>query len=736
MTWTRRPSGTTQWLRSISCSGATNCLAVGFSGTILTSTDSGATWRSLTSGTSTDLFGVACPNSSTCVAVGSGGAILTSVDGGATWTSRISGTTTDLFRVTCPSSSHCLAVGGSIATGQGGTIMASTDGGVTWTSQASVPTNELEGISCPSVTRCLAVGAQGMILVSTDGGGTWISRTSGTPDLLDGISCPSVTYCLAVGNYGTILVSADGGATWSDQTWGSQTMGSAHTLYSIACPSASDCLAVGDDGAIVTSVRGATWRSENSGTADLLLGISCPSANYCVVVGEAGTILTSRGSPPPISASSHRPSTRTSMHSPSTAIVFLQGVCSSIPGGPGSADAAFAPLRKKLIAGYGYTANQFLDYSYAGGKMKEKDGVWVWDPKSYGTMAPISQDYQTTSWAALDTMLRDYHAHHPKTKFILVGHSLGGVVAFEELVKHHGMYGSLAKVVTIDSPLHGITHAVYTSSTLLAGRGIPPCAITGPASAELAGEHQLQPSTLRKVVATAQAHHIQVITTGNQRDGLLQPNICSIPVDGDINSQWVGGATIIKFDLQKLISFKWDCVNDTHSAALTDPSAIDELAKVINVKAVVAVHVAPILEPALSNLRRVAVPVYLPSWMPRFKVKAYLRTTVYAGGGYSVFVGDVPGGGPHASELWAMYASPEGVQGPLPPDAQQIDMGGLGGKAYLTQNRASNIGPSIIWDKSGYRYEVEDPRAVVPADQIGSGMGTLIKIARSLVRLK
>jgi hypothetical protein len=82
-------------------------------------------------------------------------------------------------------------------------------------------------------------------------------------------------------------------------------------------------------------------------------------------------------------------------------------------------------------------------------------------------------------------------------------------------------------------------------------------------------------------VKTAQARNIQIVTAGNQDDGLLQPRACGIPVDGDISSQWVGGATVLKFNLPKPRSFPWTCVKSTHSVALSDPSTVAKLAGAI-----------------------------------------------------------------------------------------------------------------------------------------------------------
>jgi photosystem II stability/assembly factor-like uncharacterized protein len=132
-------SGTTNTLdlRGVACPHLSTCVAAGFDGTILRSTDGGRTWRRQPSSTSDILDGVACPRPSTCVAVGMMGTIVRSTNGGSIWSRQPSGTTNNylnnfLGAVACPSPSTCVAVGGS--TRRSGTILRSTDGGRTWRS--------------------------------------------------------------------------------------------------------------------------------------------------------------------------------------------------------------------------------------------------------------------------------------------------------------------------------------------------------------------------------------------------------------------------------------------------------------------------------------------------------------------------------------------------------------------------------------------------------------------------
>src|SRR5207253_6115 len=145
----RPADGYTQWLNpapqgddlnSVSCSSATQCVAVGASGTVI-STTTGTSWVAQRSGTATELNGVSCPTeSSMCMAAGAAGTILKTLDGGLSWSPEPSGTTRDLNGVSCPTTSACFAVGAA------GTILASSDGGATWSAQSSPATFALAEI--------------------------------------------------------------------------------------------------------------------------------------------------------------------------------------------------------------------------------------------------------------------------------------------------------------------------------------------------------------------------------------------------------------------------------------------------------------------------------------------------------------------------------------------------------------------------------------------------------------
>ena len=112
-TWTLQASGTSNHLRGLSFVDASTGTAVG------------------DSGTGNPLTGVSFIDANTGCAVGLFGTILSTTDGGATWPSQVSGTVSWLSGVSF------VDVNIGTAVGSGGTILRTTDRGTTWRRQAS-----------------------------------------------------------------------------------------------------------------------------------------------------------------------------------------------------------------------------------------------------------------------------------------------------------------------------------------------------------------------------------------------------------------------------------------------------------------------------------------------------------------------------------------------------------------------------------------------------------------------
>jgi photosystem II stability/assembly factor-like uncharacterized protein len=299
---------------AITCPTSSLCVAVGgdsnLLGTVATSTNDGSTWSSSTVPTGLpELKSVSCSSASQCVAVGIGVAI-TSSDGGSTWSANaIPTSNTALLGVSCPSdTTTCVAVGVTPNDGGplNGAIVISNDEGVTWTAPSTgSPLGAIGGVSCASGGFCVAVGAQ--ILVSNNAGQSWTPQfVNGGTGILRTVSCGSSTTCVAIGanpigasngsESGFEIQTTNGGSTWNDIN---PPVGS-WSINALACPDASDCMLSGPSlnataaQAWTSSDGGSTWApTELPATVSAVSSVSCVTSTTCVYVGLTGSNPTS-----------------------------------------------------------------------------------------------------------------------------------------------------------------------------------------------------------------------------------------------------------------------------------------------------------------------------------------------------------------------------------------------------------------------------------------------------------
>jgi hypothetical protein len=263
-TWTSRTSGTSESLIEITYGNGTY-VAVGTSGTILTSKD-GITWTTAASGltnngTTVGLYGVTYGNN-TYVAVGNAnygnGAVFTSTNG-SDWSFRNSGSSASFFDVTYANSIFT-------ASGYGGSIIYSSDA-TTWTSSDNVTSNKLNGVAYGSGIY-LGVGDNYTITSSTDGTSWGNLGASGNIPINDIIYANSNFY-LVLG-YGYLGICQN--CSTSSFNINTSNIGISDDLYGIVYGN-STYIIVGSSGTILTSTNGTTWTSRTSGASNNLYGV-------------------------------------------------------------------------------------------------------------------------------------------------------------------------------------------------------------------------------------------------------------------------------------------------------------------------------------------------------------------------------------------------------------------------------------------------------------------------------
>ncbi|MEZ0203546.1 YCF48-related protein [Ideonella sp.] len=274
-------------LNSVYCVNSSKCWAVGNVGTILATTDGGASWQPQASGSSQNLTSVNFNADGTRGwAVGEGGTILATTNGGAYWKPQASGSPQNLTSVSFSADgTHGWAVG------EGGTILATTDGGASWKPQANSSSQRLTSVSFSADgAKGWAVGSGSTILATTDGGASWKPQVSGNSEYLSSVSFTADgTRGWAVGWDGTILATTDGGASWKTQASGS-------SLYLSSVSFSADGTrgwAVGVGGTILATTNGGfSWKSQASGSSQGFRSVSFTAdGSRDWAVGEGGTIL-------------------------------------------------------------------------------------------------------------------------------------------------------------------------------------------------------------------------------------------------------------------------------------------------------------------------------------------------------------------------------------------------------------------------------------------------------------
>ena len=206
-------------------------------------------------------------------------------------------------------------------------------------------------------------------------------------------------------------------------------------------------------------------------------------------------------------------------------VIFVQGLYTTLDeeGTQTSfvEEHRFQTLKASFVEA-GYKPEQLLDYSYAGGAVTN-DGVW--QPKPY--RCALTDRPAMDSVLVLESMIRDYRERHPKAKVTLVGHSLGGYIAFlagaREAGRGDGQRIGIDGVVTLDAPLSGASADKKVILDLI------PCEKTYVAGGELLALRN-DPGTpaQRAAQATAMAGAgIRLATLGNLRDCLLRTTVCT-----------------------------------------------------------------------------------------------------------------------------------------------------------------------------------------------------------------
>lgn len=280
--------------------------AVGYWGSVLRSSDAGASWTAVRTPTTRSLFSVSFADERNGWAVGATGVIVRSTDGGATWRAQAASRIDLATGGEVPLDSHLFAVSAvgpneAWVVGDFGVVLHTVDG-ESWRPVAippelytdeNTPERIFNAVHFADSRRGWVAGEFGTVLRTEDGGATWLRQTElrdASAELyLYAISRHDAGPLVISGLAGRVLASSDEGASFD-----SRSIETSAGIFAVDARG-ERWVAVGDRGVVFVSADGgASWRdAERPHLFNWLTGVTSLDERVVLVVGENGLVLRS-----------------------------------------------------------------------------------------------------------------------------------------------------------------------------------------------------------------------------------------------------------------------------------------------------------------------------------------------------------------------------------------------------------------------------------------------------------
>ncbi len=255
-------------------------------------------------------------------------------------------------------------------------------------------------------------------------------------------------------------------------------------------------------------------------------------------------------------------------------VIFVQGLYTTLDAEGTQTSFVEEHRFDTMKAGFlaaGYKPEQLLDFSYEGGDVTS---AGAWQPSPYE--CAVTDRPALDSVTLLESMIRDYREEHPTAKITLVGHSLGGYIAFlagaREAGRGEDQRIGLDGVVTLDAPLSGASADKKVILDLI------PCEKTYVAGGELVNLRgdPTTPTTRSAQAASMASAGVRLATLGNLRDCLFRTTVCA-------GGNWIDDGPTMFIDTAEL-SRSYEVASEplqSHDVVLIDAVVIRDVVEFV-----------------------------------------------------------------------------------------------------------------------------------------------------------
>jgi photosystem II stability/assembly factor-like uncharacterized protein/spore coat protein CotH len=280
-TWFRAPLNYWHTWFDMKFFDSQNGFIIGDHGTVLRTTDAGASWSGDTIGFHLPFHGIAIPSMNNIFAAGESGAFYHTTDTARSWSRIDLGTTKDLL------GTQFLSPQTGWTYGKNGIVYSTTNGGASWSLKVLDSTKTVYGIAAFSDSSYIAFLDGGIFSKTNDAGGTWQQGAIGAGQPISNIFTLGFSVWV-VGDQGVVRFSVDSGASWSSIDVPLPVM-----LRNVYALDQSHVYVVGDGGKIFyTTDNGGNWYEQYSADSHDLMAVTFTDNTHGYAVGNNGTILT------------------------------------------------------------------------------------------------------------------------------------------------------------------------------------------------------------------------------------------------------------------------------------------------------------------------------------------------------------------------------------------------------------------------------------------------------------